>query len=55
MGDSFKQAVRFAALPLPRPLVSPVLSFHLNAEIEQLRKQAVWQDGRTSKTMAVAA
>lgn len=51
MSDSPKQAVRSAALRSPGPLESPMLSFDLNAEIEQLRKEDAWQGGRNSKTL----
>jgi len=51
MSANPKQAVRSAALRSPGPLESPVLSFDLNAEIEQLRKEDAWQGGRNSKTL----
>jgi len=51
MSDSPKQAARSAALRSPGPLENPVLSFDLNAEIAQLRKEDAWQGGRNSKTL----
>ncbi len=51
MSDGTKQSSHSAALRLPGPLESPALPFHLNAEIEQLRKEAAWQGGRNSKTL----
>jgi quercetin dioxygenase-like cupin family protein len=51
MSNGTKQAARSAALRSPGPLECPVLSFDLNAEIEQLRQEAVWQGGRNAKTL----
>jgi quercetin dioxygenase-like cupin family protein len=51
MSDRPKQEARSAALRSPGPLESPMLSFDLNAEIEQLRKEDAWQGGRDSKTL----
>lgn len=51
MNDSPKQPARTAALRSPGPLENPILSFDLNAEIEQLRKENAWQGGRNSKTL----
>jgi quercetin dioxygenase-like cupin family protein len=42
---------RSAAIRTPGPLESPLLSFDLNAEIEQLRREDAWQGGRNSKTL----
>ena len=51
MSDSPKQAARSAAVRTPGSLESPMLSFDLNAEIEQLRREGGWQAGRDSKTL----
>lgn len=42
---------RSAAVRTPGPLESPLLSFDLNAEIEQLRREDAWQGGRNAKTL----
>jgi len=52
MSDSPKQPARSAALRLPGPLESPMLSFDLYAESEQLRRENAWEGGRNSKTLA---
>jgi quercetin dioxygenase-like cupin family protein len=39
------------AVRAPGPLESPLLSFDLYAEIEQLRREDAWQGGRNSKTL----
>lgn len=39
------------AVRAPCPLESPLLSFDLYAEIEQLRREDAWQGGRNSKTL----
>jgi len=51
MSDGTKQCSHSAALRSPGALESPVLPFDLNAEMEQLRKEAAWQCGRNSKTL----
>jgi quercetin dioxygenase-like cupin family protein len=51
MSDNPKQSVSSAAIRSPGPLESPILSFDLNAEIEQLRSENAWQGGRNSKTL----
>jgi len=51
MSDSPKQSASSAAIRSPGPLESPILSFDLNAEIEQLRSENAWQGGRNSKTL----
>ena len=42
---------RSTAVRARGPLESPLLSFDLNAEIEQLRREDAWQGGRNSKTL----
>lgn len=42
---------RSTAVRAPGPLQSPLLSFDLNAEVEQLRREGAWQGGRNSKTL----
>lgn len=42
---------RSAAVRPPGPLEGPLLSFDMNAEIEQLRREDAWQGGRNSKTL----
>ena len=51
MSNSPKQGTRSAAVRTPGPLESPMLSFDLNAEIEQLWREDGWQAGRDSKTL----
>ena len=51
MSDSPKRPASSAALRSPGPLESPILSFDLNTEIEQLRRENAWQGGRNSKTL----
>ena len=51
MSENPKRTARSAALRSAGPLESPVLSFDLNAEIEQLRKEDAWQGGRNSRTL----
>lgn len=51
MNNSPEQRARSAAIRTPGPLESPMLSFDLNAEIEQLRREDGWQAGRDSKTL----
>ena len=51
MSHSPKPPASSAALRSPGPLESPILSFDLNAEIEQLRRENAWQGGRNSKTL----
>ena len=51
MSDNPKQSASSAAIRSPGPLESPILSFDLNAEIEQLRSENAWQGGRNSKTL----
>jgi len=46
-----KQAPTSGAIRAPGPLENPILSFDLNAEIEQLRREDAWQGGRNSKTL----
>ena len=55
MSDNPKQAASSAAIRSPGPLESPILSFDLNAEIEQLRSENAWQGGRNSKTSGEAS
>ncbi len=50
MSNSSKHA-RSAAVRTPGPLKSPMLSFDLHAEIEQLRREEGWQAGRDSRTL----
>ena len=51
MSDNPKQAASSAAIRSSGPLESPILSFDLNTEIEQLRSENAWQGGRNSKTL----
>lgn len=51
MSNGPKQAARSAAVRTPGPLESPMLSFDLNKEIDQMRGEAGWQAGRDSKTL----
>ena len=51
MTDSPKGTGRSAAVRTPGPLEKPMLSFDLNAEIEQLRGEGGWQAGHDSKTL----
>jgi quercetin dioxygenase-like cupin family protein len=51
VSDSPKQSASSAAIRSPGPLESPILSFDLNAEIEQLRSENAWHGGRNSKTL----
>lgn len=51
MNDNPKQPVRSAAARTPGSLESPMLSFDLNAEIEQLRREDAPHAGRNSKTL----
>lgn len=51
MSDNPKQSSSSSAIRSPGPLESPILSFDLNAEIEQLRCENAWQSGRNSKTL----
>ena len=50
MSDSAK-ASQSSAIRTPGPLESSILSFDLNAEIEQLRREDAWHGGRNSKTL----
>lgn len=50
MSDSAK-ASQSSAIRTPGPLESSILSFDLNVEIEQLRREGAWQAGRNSKTL----
>ena len=51
MNDRLTQRASSAALRSPGDMESPMLSFDLNAEIEQLRGENAWQGGRNSKTL----
>ena len=51
MSDDPKESASSTAIRSPGPLGSPILSFDLNAEIEQLRSENAWQGGRDSKTL----
>ena len=46
-----KRTVRSGAIRPPGPLGSPMLAFDLNAEVERLRNEDAWQEGRNSKTL----
>jgi quercetin dioxygenase-like cupin family protein len=46
-----KRTVRPGAIRPPGPLGSPMLAFDLNAEVERLRNEDAWQEGRNSKTL----
>lgn len=51
MSNNPKQSTSSAAIRSAGPLERPILSFDLNAEIEQLRSENTWKGGRNSKTL----
>ena len=55
MSDNPKQSASSAAIRSPGPLESPILSFDLNAEIEQLRSENAWQGGTEFKNTGEAS
>lgn len=51
MRISAKQLARFVAIRSSEPLGSSMLTFDLNAEIERLPEEDVWQTARNSKML----
>lgn len=51
MNDNPRPVVGRVDLCKPEQPQKPVLSFHIHAEIERLRKDPVWQNGRITKTL----